>query len=232
MPKGQLHLLPNLLSKEAEHQQFLPSSVDRAVATLDGLIAESEKEGRAYLKRFGAPFREMPILPLNKHSQEIETLLKPMKEGQSWGLISDAGLPILADPGANLVRRAYDFGIIVKAYVGPSSLILALMLSGLPAQRFAFHGYLPKNPTETLQNLQARSEKERSTQGFIETPYRNQQMLETLLKTLSDDTLLCIACNLTCPDQLVETHKISQWKKRSPPNINKRPTVFLFAALD
>ena len=226
--RGQLLLLPNLLAKEAHHELFLPKSVDRAVLTLDGLIAENEKEGRAYLKRFGAPFREMPILLLNKHFQEIEPLLKPMQKGEKWGLISDAGLPILADPGYRLVHRARELGIIIKAFVGPSALILALMLSGLPAQQFAFQGYLPRKPKETIQMLEIRSLQEKSTQIFIEAPHRNQRLLENLLGTLSNRVLLCVAWDLTSPTQGVETHLVSEWKKRSLPNLHKHPAVFLF----
>lgn len=225
---GQLLLLPNLLNKEAHHELFLPKSVDKAVLSLNGLIAESEKEGRAYLKRFGAPFREMPIHLLNKHMQEIEELLKPLQKGETWGLISDAGLPILADPGYQLVARAKKLGLIVKAFVGPSSLIFALMLSGLPAQQFSFHGYLPRNPKEMIKMLETRAKEERSTQVFIETPYRNQKLFELLLATLSANTILCVAWDLTLPTQGVETHKIAEWKKRSLPNLHKRPTVFLF----
>ncbi len=228
--KGQLLLLPNLLNKEAHHELFLPKSVDRAVLSLDGLIAENEKEGRAYLKRFGAPFRETPIHLLNKHSQDIATLLKPMQAGEKWGLISDAGLPILADPGYRLVHRARELGILIKTFVGPSSLIFALMLSGLPAQQFAFHGYLPRKPEETIQMLETRSLQEQSTHIFIEVPYRNQKLLETLLHTLSNSTLLCIAWDLTMPTQGVETHLISEWNKRTLPNLHKHPAVFLFNA--
>lgn len=236
MKRGQLLLLPNLLSKEADHSLFLPSSVDRGVVKLDGLIAESEKEGRAYLKRFNFPgkktFRDVRIERFNKHTREVDRLLSPLKEGEVWGLISDAGLPILADPGFQLVRRAHDFGIRVKAFIGPSSLVLALMLSGLVSQRFAFHGYLPKEGTKRLKELEARSLKEKATQVFIEAPFRNRKMLKMLLETLSDETLLCLAWDLTLPTQGVETHRIKAWRKRTLPDIGRRPTVFLFHTPD
>lgn len=226
--KGELLLLPNLLNKEAHHELFLPKSVDKAVLSLNGLIAENEKEGRAYLKRFNAPFREMPIHLLNKHSHEIDELLQPLQAGETWGLISDVGIPILADPGAQLVARARDLGIIVKAFVGPCSLILALMLSGLPAQRFSFHGYLPRDPKEKIKKLELQSGEEESTQMFIEVPHRNEQLLDALLSTLSDQTLLCVAWELTMPTQGVETHTVAAWKKRSRPNLHKKPAIFLF----
>lgn len=228
MAKGQLLLLPNLLNKEAHHELFLPTSVDRAIKTLDGLIAENEKEARAYLKRFDAPFREMPISLLNKHNQEIDELLKPLSEGQVWGLISDAGLPVLADPGYLLVHRARELGVNIKAFVGPSSLTLALMLSGLPAQQFAFHGYLPRHPETMLKKLEDRSQEEGSTQLFIEAPFRNQNLLEKLIATLSNETELCVAWDLTMPTQGVETAKIAVWKKRTLPNLHKHPAIFLF----
>lgn len=225
---GQLYLLPNLLDKEADHRLFLPSSVDQAVQSLNGLIAENEKEGRAYLKRFGIPVQGFPIKLLNEHSQEIEELLLPMKNGERWGLISDAGLPVLADPGYQLVRRARQLGIAIEAFIGPSSLILALMLSGLPAQRFAFHGYFPYEPGQTLKKWEERSKEEKATQIFMETPYRNEKALNALISTLSDSTLLCVAWDLTMPTQGVETYPIKDWKKRLLPNIHKHPAVFLF----
>jgi len=228
--KGQLLLLPNLLSKEAHHEVFLPRSVDKAVLSLDGLIAESEKEGRFYLKRFGANFREMPIVPFNEHTKEMEELLLPMQKGEKWGLISDAGLPIIADPGYELVRKARDMGVIVRAFVGPSSIILALMLSGLPSQRFAFHGYPPRKETEQwLVDMEKRSSEEKATQVFIVPPYKNEQTLQMLLEVLSSKTELCVAWDLTMPTQSVETRSISEWKKRTLPSLHKKPAVWLFA---
>lgn len=225
---GQLYLLPNVLDKEAEHHLFFPISVDNAVKTINGLIAENEKEGRAYLKRFGIPVQGFPIKVLNEHTQDIEELLTPMKNGEIWGLISDAGLPVLADPGYLLVRRARTLGIGVSAFIGPSSLVLALMLSGLPAQRFAFHGYFPYEPEKTIKKLEERSKEEKSTQVFIETPYRNEKVLAALLATLSDSTVLSVAWDLTMATQGVETYTIKEWKKRPLPSIHKHPAVFLF----
>lgn len=229
MKKGQLLLLPNLLAKEAHHEVFLPKSVDKAVLSLDGLMAESEKEGRAYLKRFGANFREMPIRPFNEHTQEVDELLAPLQEGEKWGLISDAGLPVIADPGSQLVHRARDFGIIVRAFVGPCSFILALMLSGLPAQRFAFHGYPPRKETESwIREMEERSRSEVATQLLMVPPYKNQPMLEMLLETLAPETELALAWDLTMPTQGVELYTCGEWKKRNLPNLHKKPAIFLF----
>lgn len=231
--KGQLLLLPNLLNKEAEHTSFFPKSVDEAMFHLQGIIAESEKEARIFLKRFsyvnGKTFRDIPIALLNEHVALIDDLLIPLRKGEIWGLLADTGLPILADPGSELVRRAYDFGILVKAFIGPSSIVQALLLSGLPAQNFAFHGYLPKNGEIFLKTLEKRSREEKSTQIFIEAPYRNEQMLQKILQTLSDETLLCVAWDLTCKEQGVELHPIQVWKKRSLPNLHKKPAIFLFS---
>lgn len=231
---GKLLLLPNLLYKEGDHAHFFAASVDAAVSTLQGLIAESEKEARSYLKRFqfseGRTFRDIPIALFNEHVQEVDALLEPLQRGECWGLISDAGLPILADPGSPLVRRAAQLGIHVQAFAGPSSMILALLLSGLPAQRFAFHGYLPHAPTEALKRMETRSRTEQATQVFMETPYRNEKLFETLLQVLDERTVLSIACDLTAPSQYVETHSIKTWKKKSRPLLHKRPAVFVMNA--
>src|SRR5258708_21049619 len=150
--KSALLLLPNLLGEHRHHEMFLPSSVDKAVSSLDGLIAESDIEGRRFLKRFETkkPAMEIPIALFNEHTPDdhIDFLLEPIVKGGRWGLVSDAGLPCIADPGAKLVQRARQLGILIQAFVGPSSILFALMLSGLPGQKFAFQGYLPKGPED------------------------------------------------------------------------------------
>lgn len=232
-PKAALLLLPNLLGEHRHHEVFLPPSVDRAVQTLDGLIAESEKEGRRFLSRFQTkkPVAAIPIALFNEHTPDdhIDFLLEPMKNGERWGLISDAGLPCVADPGAKLVRRARAIGIPVQSYVGPSSIMMGLMLSGLPGQRFNFHGYLSgdeKNRGKDVAHLEHQSKKEGSTQIFIEAPYRNLHMMETLLATLSDETWLCVAWDLTLPTQGIVSQPISLWKKMPLPSIEKKPAIF------
>ena len=235
--KPSLLLLPNVLDEGAAHELFFPPSVQAAVETLDGLIAESFKGGRHFLRRFSFPhpktFSQIPIQLLNEHTKEdeIDPLLEPIKKGQRWGLVSDGGLVCLADPGAKLVMRARKLGLSVEAFIGPSSIVLALMLSGLPAQSFAFHGYLEKEVDlleKQIKMLEMRSSKEKSTQLFIETPYRNQKMLDILLKTLTDSTLLCIASDLTAPGQIVLCQSVKTWKKIPLPNLKDKPTVFLF----
>lgn len=236
--KPALLLLPNVLGEVKHHELFLPASVDKAVATLDGLIAESASAGRRYLGRFETkkPANEIPIALFNEHTPDadIDFLLEPIRKGERWGLVSDAGLPCVADPGAKLVNRARQSGIVVQAYVGPSSLLMALMLSGLPAQRFYFGGYLDKDVKRReieIKDLERKSKADQCTQVFIETPYRNAHVLQSLLEVLKDTTYLCVASDLTLPGQSVVSQKVSLWKKSPLPNLEKKNVVFLFSAL-
>lgn len=236
--KAALLLLPNLLGESIRHHEiYLPDSVDKAVSTLDGLIAESESGGRRFLSRFETkkPAAQIPIALLNEHTKddELDFLLEPLRKGERWGVVSDCGMPCVADPGSKLVNRARQSGIIVQAFVGPSSILLSLMLSGLPGQRFCFRGYLDKDPsgrkTEILE-IEKISKKEKSTQIFIEAPYRNQHTLEMLVNSLSDQTSLCVAWDLTLPTQGIVSQKVNLWKKSPLPNIDKKPAIFLVNA--
>lgn len=230
--KQALLLLPNLLGDHKHHQLFLPPSVDKAVASIHGLIAESEKAGRRYLSRFETekPAHDIPLALCNKHTKddEIDFLLEPMTKGERWGLISDCGLPCLADPGTRLVKRAKELGIPVKAFVGPSSITLALIQSGLPGQQFSFHGYLDKDPVQLKKQVHL-LEKSPGTHIFMERPYQNRKTLEALLETLDDRTMLCIAWELTNPDQGVVTQPVYAWKKSPLPNLDKRNALFLIS---
>lgn len=235
--KPALLLLPNLLGDTNHHQPYLPVSVDKAVASLDGLIAESASVGRRYLSRFTTkkPANDIPIALFNEHTPDgdIDFLLEPIRKGERWGLISDGGLPCIADPGSKLVHRARNSGIVVQAFVGPSSLLLALMLSGLPAQRFYFAGYLDKEPKKReteIKEHEKRSKKELATHLFIEAPYRNRHLLESFLNVLGDKTELCVAWDLTMPTQGVVSQTVGQWKKSPLPNLEKKAAVFLIAA--
>lgn len=234
--KAALLLLPNLLGDQRHQEVFLPSSVAKAVLSIDGLIAESETEGRRYLGRFETkrPAMEIPIALFNEHTPDdhIDFLLEPIGKGERWGLVSDAGLPCVADPGSKLVWRARQRGIPVQAFVGPSSILLALMLSGLPGQRFAFHGYLDKEPSKRqlqIQKLVKTSSQERATQILMEAPYRNKHTLEALVNLLPDEALLCVAWDLTMPTQGVLSQPIRLWKKSPLPNLEKKPALFLFS---
>ena len=231
-----LFLLPNLLDESLDHKLFLPQSVDSAASKLDGLIAESDKAARRFLKRFQTKkiLQEMPVKLLNEHTQDSELyeLLEPIKKGECWGLISDAGLPCIADPGSKLVRLAHLQHIAVEAFVGPSSLILALMLSGFSGQRFSFHGYLPKEEKERNRQLKLLEEDAKRfgrTHIFIEAPYRSHTLLAELVATLQDDTNLCVAWDLTLPTQGVISQSLREWKKGTLPELQKKPAIFLFA---
>lgn len=232
-----LLLFPNLLGKIKNHSYFLPLSVDEAVSTIDGLIAESVQGGRSFLNRFRTKKRphEMPIALLNEHSKraDLDFLLEPILKGERWGLVSDAGLPCIADPGAELVMRAKELNVAIQPFVGPSAILLSLMQSGLPGQRFSFHGYLSKQPEKRAQEIQAlemRSKKEGSTQIFIEAPYRNEHTFNALIGILHPKTLLCIAKDLTLPEETIFTLPISQWKLRAQQTalaLKKVPAIFL-----
>ena len=228
-PKPALLLLPNLLGEIAHHAPFLPASVDKAVLTIDGLIAESATAGRRYLSRFETkkPTNLTSIALFNEHTPDadIDFLLEPIRKGERWGLISDGGLPCIADPGAKLVSRARQSGILIQAFVGPSSILLSLMLSGLPGQRFNFSGYIDKEPlkrAQEIKELEKRSKKEEATQIFIETPYRNDHTLETLLQTLNEKTKLCVAWDLTLSTQGVLSQSVAVWKKSPLPQLAKK----------
>lgn len=233
--KPALLLLPNLLGDHRHADPFLPNSVAKVVLSLDGLIAESETEGRRYLRRFETkkPAAEIPIALFNEHTpdDQIEFLLEPVIRGERWGLVSDAGLPCIADPGSKLVHRARQRGLNVQAFVGPSSILLALMLSGLPGQKFSFNGYLdrePKNREMQIKKLIQASQVEQCTQIFMEAPYRNQYSLEAALKLLPKEAWLCVAWDLTLPTQGVVCQTIQSWEKCTPPNLDKKPAIFLF----
>lgn len=232
MNKPALLLLPNLLGDVKHHQPYLPNSVDKAVATLDGLIAESEKGGRRFLSRFETkkPVREIPIALLNSKStdEEIEFYLQPIREGQRWGLVSDAGLPCIADPGARVVARARQSGIAVQAFSGPCSFTHALMLSGLPAQQFTFHGYLSKEEKDRQKQLQD-MKKANVTHIFMERPYRNQQLIAELVETLPDNAILCAAWELMMPEQGIVCQEVRLWRRSPLPNLDKKEAVFILS---
>lgn len=230
-----LLLLPNLLGDSRYYEPFLPASVAKAVQNLDGLIAESESEGRRFLKRFDTkvPAAEIPIALFNEHTPDdhLDFLLEPLMKGERWGLVSDAGLPCIADPGSKLVWRAREKGVPVQAFIGPSSILLSLMLSGLPGQKFNFQGYLDKDPKkrqQQIQQLSLESKQQQATQILIEAPYRNKHTLEALLQTLPEEALLCAAWDLTLPTQGVVSQTILSWRKTTPPNLEKKPAIFLF----
>lgn len=229
---GTLLLLPNLLSDSKYHEPYLPSSIDKAVKTLDGLIAESESAGRRFLGRFETKVdpRHIPIATFD--GNEIDFLLEPLLKGERWGFVTDAGLPCVADPGAKLVARARRLGVSVQAFVGPSSIMLALMLSGMGGQRFSFHGYLPKDEKgrqQKLKELERRSLREEETEIWIEAPYRNGHMVQALLEVLSDETELGCVWELCSEGQGALVGSVGEWKRQPLPNLEKKRCVFLMS---
>lgn len=235
--RGALLLLPNLLGEHAHHQMFLPASIDKAMSTVDGLFAESETGARRYLGRFSLekPIHTIPVSLIHRDMdrKELDFFLEPLEKGESWGMISDAGLPCIADPGSLLVRRAREKGINIKAFSGPSSIFLSLMLSGLSSQRFTFNSYLPKEPEQrraALLDLQKRTLADGSTQIFIEAPHRNMHALNDIIQNLNGTTWLCVAWDLTLPTQGIISQPIAQWKTLPLPNLEKRPAIFLLGS--
>ena len=234
MPRlGTLFLIPSALGP-GEATQVLPPSTLNALARITTFIAESPRSARAFLKSAGYPhpLQNVEFRVCNEHTRagEIASLLQPLLEGRDCGLVSEAGCPAVADPGAAVVRLAHARGVRVVPLVGPSAILLALMASGLEGQRFAFHGYLPVEATRrraALIELERDSRRERRTQIFIEAPYRNMQLLRTTFDACRRDTLLCLATDLTLETEAVETRTIAEWKRHAPPALTRRPTVFL-----
>lgn len=248
---GILYLIPNTLGQITDTPvddplaHIIPAEVQLLSARLDYFIAENAKTTRAFLKLIGTrnalakPIQEIRIAELNVNTdaKALPVLLEPLLAGQDAGLISEAGVPAVADPGANLVRLAHANGIQVKPLVGPSSLLLAVMASGLSGQNFAFNGYLPIDAAariKRIKQLEERSRAEKQTQFFIETPYRNASLLETLVATCHPNTLISIATNLTLPSENIKTQTAGKWKSEcaagKSPDFHKKPTVFLLLA--
>ncbi|AZY51990.1 SAM-dependent methyltransferase [Bordetella avium] len=233
---GALHLIPVGLG-EAPIECWLPTEVRALAGRLDCYIAENAKTARAFLKTVSTerPLQEITIHTLNDQAddRQIEAWLAPIKAGKDIGLISEAGCPAVADPGAKVAAAAHRLGHTVKPWVGPSSILLGLMASGLDGQRFAFHGYAPVDATERAKQLRTweqHSAKHDQTQMLIETPYRNTAMFNTLLSALKGDTRLCLARSLTTSQEWVATKTIAQWKQTPAPDLDKQPTLFLFLA--
>lgn len=233
---GALWLLPVALG-DTPWEIYLPPATREAACHLTHFVAENAKTARAELKRIGhpIPLRELMIeqLPEKPSANDIEQLMLPLTQEHDVGLMSEAGCPAVADPGALLVRRAHELGITVKPLVGPSSLVLALMASGLDGQRFAFHGYLPAREPERSAHiiaLEKESAGKRQTQIFIEAPYRNTALFEALLTAAQPQTRLCLATDLTLADESISTRRIREWKNIPAPQLDKRPTVFLLLA--
>ena len=232
---GKLFLLPVTLG-ESRLEAVIPQEVQQRVRTLEYFVAENPKSARAYLKRIGMPraLQELHIAALNEHTPEaaVAELAAPLLAGRDVGVMSEAGCPGVADPGAKLVRYAHQHAVQVVPLVGPSSILLALMASGLNGQSFAFHGYLPVADGErerVLRELEKQSRRLNQTQLFIETPYRNQKLLHSILGSCASSTLLCLAVDITLAGEDIRTKTIAAWK-RNPPELERRPALFLLLA--
>ena len=236
MTTGTLYLIPSNLSDPFVPAQILPAAVIATAIRLNHYVAENAKAARAFLKRIGVerPLLEISILELNSQTREdaFPKMIAPLVAGQDVGLVSEAGAPGVADPGAQVVALAHHHGIAVVPLVGPSSILLGLMASGLNGQRFAFHGYLPQDKiarVNSIVDLERESRQRIMTQLFIETPYRNPALFADLLSTLSSSTQLCIARDLTGDREYVQTKCVSEWRKQTLA-LEKHPTMFLFLA--
>ena len=246
---GTLYLIPNTLGPtEAAPRalsHILPDQVQDIASKLDYFVAENAKTARGFLKLvaidhpLARPLQEIQIAELNVNTppQALAALLAPLLEGRDAGLVSEAGVPAVADPGADLVRLAHQHGVPVRPLVGPSSLLLAVMASGLNGQSFAFNGYLPTDAaqrTKRIQQLEQRSRSDKQTQLLIETPYRNGAMLEALVAACQPGTLICVATDLSLTTETVRTQTAAKWKAQlaagNAPDFHKKPTVFLFLA--
>lgn len=224
-----LYLLPNVLAEEVPFDQFFPKTVFEVVKTLDGVIAESERTARRYLAKISG---QKPIKLLNEHTkpEELASLIEPLEQGQKWGILSDAGLPCIADPGSQLVALAHKKGILVQALVGPSSIVMALQLSGLSAQNFTFHGYLPRDKEERKKYVRALKNEAR-THLFIEAPYRNQDLLQDLILVLDEKARLAVVWDLTTANERVVSKRVREWRQGPLPDLHKKPAIFLFSII-
>lgn len=233
---GTLYLLPVPLGATANNT-VLPGEVIDCAKRLRHFVAENQKSARSFLKSLpsNTPLQQIRISELNEHTPDnlLPELLAPLLAGEDVGLVSEAGCPAVADPGAKLAALAHQHNVRVRPLVGPSSILLALMASGLSGQNFSFHGYLPAKAEareKKIRELEKASRQENRTQIFIETPYRNQQMLDALLKSCAAGSRICVATDLTTENERVATRTAEEWKNGRLPDINRRPTVFLLQA--
>lgn len=235
MLHGKVYLIPTVLHEDENAWQTIPSYVLDAVKDCQVFFVENEKTARRYLKKL---WWEMVIdnykwFAIHKAEEGIkQTFLQLLQQGNNIGIISEAGCPGIADPGQILIHAAQQAGAVVKPLVGPSSILLALMASGMNGQCFQFHGYLPIEASvrrKTIRELEAESQKKKCTQIFIETPYRNNALIKDILQTCKNETSLCIAVDITSSTELIQTKTIAEWRKINV-DIHKRPAIFLLYA--
>ena len=230
-----LYLIPCPISDDTAVADVTPASNQAIINSLDYFIVENTRSARRFLSKSGyaRAIDDATFVELNEHTTsptEIAKMIEPLKAGRSAGVISEAGVPAVADPGQAVVELCHKHNIRVVPLVGPSSILMAVMASGLSGQSFAFNGYLPiKEPerSKTIKRLESRARTEHQSQLFIEAPYRNVKLLEQMLKTLNPDTRLCIACDITSQSEFIRTQSVAQWQKSSLPDIQKRPAIFI-----
>ncbi|WP_418992398.1 SAM-dependent methyltransferase [Alistipes sp.] len=235
MEPGTLYLIPCPISDQTAPWEVLPAANRAVMDALDYFIVENTRSARRFLSAAGIarPIGELEFRELNEHTtagREVEELVEPLAAGRSAGVISEAGVPGVADPGALVVEACHRRGIRVVPLVGPSSIILAVMASGLSGQSFAFNGYLPVKPPErarAIRHFERRALQEGQSQLFIEAPYRNMKLLEQLLEILAPATRLAVAVDLTAPAESVRMHEVARWRTLPRPEMNKRPAIFI-----
>jgi len=229
---GKLYLIPTTLG-ETEPLEVMPLSVKKVVEQIDYYIVENEKSARKFIKKI-SPKESQPslnLMLLDKYAEDTETAryLDICKEGINVGLLSEAGVPAVADPGASIVKMAHQNNIQVVPLVGPSSILMAMMSSGMNGQNFAFNGYLPIDKSDkkkAIKELERLSKDKNQSQIFIETPYRNEKMFADLKSTLTPTTFLCIAVDITLPSEFIKSMTIMDWKHQQP-NLHKKPAIFI-----
>ncbi len=233
--KGTLYLIPCPISEHTEVYDVTPAANKAVIDSLDYFIVENLRSARRFLSKakIARPIDSLEFRELNEHTtnpQEVAEMVKLIEEGRSAGVISEAGVPAVADPGALVVAACHKRGIKVVPLVGPSSIIMAMMASGLNGQSFAFNGYLPiKEPdrSRAIRNFERRAQQEGQSQLFIEAPYRNIKLFEQLLSSLAPQTPLTVAMDITSPAEFIETHTAAEWKRIARPDMNKKPTIFI-----
>lgn len=235
MPTGTLYLIPCPIAEDTAPYDVAPEANRAVIASLDYFIVENTRSARRFLSKAGVgrPIDELEFVELNEHTvagADVERMVAPILKGRNAGVISEAGVPAVADPGQLVVALCHRYGVRVVPLVGPSSIIMAVMASGMNGQSFAFNGYLPvKEPdrSRAIKKFEARAIAENQSQAFIEAPYRNTKLFEQILHTCSAETHLCVACDITSASEYIRTATIAEWRKRGVPDIQKRPTIFI-----
>ncbi len=228
-------MIPCPISDSTEVYDVVPQANAQILDSLDYFIVENIRSARRFLSKAKISRRidDLEFVELNEHTvagAAIESMVKPILAGRSAGVISEAGVPGVADPGALVVEACHRKGVRVVPLVGPSSILLAMMASGLNGQSFAFNGYLPIKPPErakSLKMLERRAHAEHQSQIFIEAPYRNVKLMEQILQVCAKETKLTVACDITSPDELIVTRSVGEWQRMGIPEISKRPTIFI-----